>query len=99
MAEQTDSASEHADVAGKDWDGDPELGARSGQPELAPPLGKTRGGSPGRPSAGRRRRAGRGSNTLTESSRGHNNDVLLPRPARLRRPADGRPGEPPRVLP
>ena len=23
VAEQTDSASEHADVAGKDWDGDP----------------------------------------------------------------------------
>ena len=23
VAQQTDSASEHADVAGKDWDGDP----------------------------------------------------------------------------
>jgi hypothetical protein len=23
VADQTDSASEHADVAGKDWDGDP----------------------------------------------------------------------------
>ena len=38
VAEQTDSASEHADVAGKDWDGDPESGSGRGAGQRQMPL-------------------------------------------------------------